>query len=298
MSTVVPLFATPTDALPGHTRAGVKRSGMSLPGYVDWMLQQGLAGSTVAQRLKFASWVLRQWGTLDRPASEVVSWLMGYRGWTRRTYYNHLTSIYAYLIEIGEMTVSPLARMKAPTEPIPNPNPLTDAELRRVLAAADLRMQTWLLLGALAGLRAHEIAQVHGRDVGTDTLFVCGKGGQEALLPLHPILREVADNYPPDDWWFPSPHHGRDHVSMSLVSNSIRAHFRACGITGKGATHRLRYSYGTNLARSGANMRVVQDLLRHKRLATTERYIRVEDAERRAAIAALTTSIGPPVAVA
>ena len=299
MSTVVPLFGTPRNALPGTRVGRVKPSGMTVvSGYLVWLAQQGLSSCTIEQRVKFARLLLAQWGTFDRPAHEVVSWLMSYRGWTRRTYYNHLTSIYTYLIEIGEIAISPLARMTPPKEPRPNPNPLSPEELRRVLAAADERMLAWLLLGSLAGLRAHEIAQVHGRDISEQTLFVHGKGDQDALLPVHPLLWKLAQRYPRDDWWFPSPQRNRDHVSMALVSNSIRYHFRACGVEGRGAAHRLRYSYGTNLARQGANMRVVQELLRHKQLATTERYILVEDSERRAAVMSLSAVLAEPTAVA
>lgn len=297
--TVVPLFGTPRNALPGIPILGVKTSGMTMvSGYLAWLAQQGMSVSTIEQRVKFARLLLQRWGTFDRPAHEVVSWLMSYRGWTRRTYYNHLSSIYAYLIEIGEMAVSPLARMKAPGQPDPNPNPLSPEDLRRVLAAAEPRMLTWLLLGCLAGLRAHEIAQIHGRDINEHTLFVHGKGDHDAWLPVHPLLWQNAQQYPRDYWWFPSPRRDRDHVSMALVSNSIRDHFRACGVEGRGAAHRLRYSYGTNLARQGANMRVVQELLRHRQLTTTERYILVSDDERRSAIASLSATVAAPIAVA
>jgi integrase/recombinase XerD len=73
-------------------------------------------------------------------------------------------------------------------------------------------------------------------------------------------------------------------VSTSQVGNKIRDHFRACGIEGEGAVHRLRYSFGTNLARSGAQMRVVQDLLRHASLETTMRYVAVDSDEKVAAM--------------
>lgn len=255
--------------------------------YLQWLVGQGMARNTVEQRVKFARLLLVKWGTFDRSAHEVVAWLDQFRGWTRVTYYNHLTSLYAFLVETGVVTESPLRKMKRPTTPNPAPNPLSPAELRRVIDAADDRMRAWLLLGCLAGLRAHEIAKVHGADITESHLVVDGKGGVMAVIPTHERLWELAQGYPRDDWWFPSPHRDKTHVSMALVSNSIRDHFRACGITGKGAAHRLRYSFGTNLARAGVNMRVTQELLRHKSLETTERYIYVADEERRSAIAGL-----------
>lgn len=145
-------------------------------------------------------------------------------------------------------------------------------------------MAAWLLLGSLAGLRCHEIAKVAGEDIDERSLYVLGKGGQEAVLPTHPVLWELAQSYPRRGYWFPSVQQKREFVSTSQVGNKIRVHFRACGIEGEGAVHRLRYSFGTNLARSGAQMRVVQDLMRHKSLETTMRYVAVDSDERIAAM--------------
>jgi integrase len=69
------------------------------------------------------------------------------------------------------------------------------------------RPRTYVLLGAYAGLRVHEIAKVRGEDVDTDamTLRVHGKGGVEAVLPLHPLIATISRGYPDRGWWFPSP---------------------------------------------------------------------------------------------
>lgn len=140
-----------------------------------------------------------------------------------------------------------------------------------------------MLLGALAGLRAHEIAKIHGRDIDERVIFVRGKGDHEALIPTHPRLWGLAAHYPRDGYWFPSTHFARDHVHYSLVSNTIRGHFRGHGIT-HGATHRLRATYGTELRKTGADMRVIQELMRHRSLVTTEHYLGVGEDELAAAV--------------
>jgi integrase/recombinase XerD len=61
--------------------------------------------------------------------------------------------------------------------------------------------------------------------------------------------------------------------------------FASVGV--EGSTHRARHAFGTNLLRKGANIRVVQELMRHESLATTAGYLRVEESERVEAIGAL-----------
>lgn len=70
-----------------------------------------------------------------------------------------------------------------------------------------------------------------------------------------------------------------------MVTRAVRILFDELGI--EGATHRTRHSYGTALLRGGANIRVVQELMRHSSLATTAAYLGVDEDERRRAIALL-----------
>lgn len=136
------------------------------------------------------------------------------------------------------------------------------------------------MLGYLAGLRAHEIAKVHGRDIDEQRLRVLGKGGFDATIPTHPVLWELVQHYPRDEYWFPSPY--GPHIVASTVTTAVRTLFRALGIAG--ASHRARHTYGTTLLRGGANLRVVQELMRHQSLATTALYLGVDEDERQHAI--------------
>lgn len=254
--------------------------------YAAWLREQGLSTTTVEQRTEFAERMIREWGTLA-PAPEVLAaWLEQYQGWTRRTYINHLNSVHRWMVETGQLDHMPLSRYRRPRTPKPKPRPLDAAELAAALDTDDARLRAWLLLGSLAGLRAHEIAKVHGRDIDERALFVRGKGGDESMIPTHPLLWELAQAYPRDGYWFPSTHAARGHVGADLVSLRIRQRFREIGIT-NGATHRLRYTYATRLADAGTPIRVVQELLRHRDLSTTMRYVAVTDDAMRAAIRGL-----------
>lgn len=276
----------PLYAVPDLPKGGAMEISDAYEAYADWLREFGASDNTVRQRVRLLRHLTEKWGRLDVPTSQVVAWLADYQGWSRRTYVAHLRSIYAWMMETGQLTQSPLHRYRRPPTPRPNPQPLTAGEFTAALDTTDARLRAWLLLGALAGLRAHEIAKFHGRDITERMLFVHGKGGQDAVLPTHPALWVLAEGYPRDEFWFPSPRSNRDHVHESLVSNVIRDRFREVGIT-SGAAHRLRYSYGTNLANDGTPIRVVQELLRHRSLETTMRYVGVSDEQMRAAIGRL-----------
>lgn len=254
--------------------------------YEDDMAGRGLGRQTVEKRMNFARARLREWRTLDVPPAKVAAWLAGYTGWSRYTYFNHLRDLFAWAVRAELVGASPMDGMRRPPLPRPKARPLSPIEVQRVLAPAAGRQRAWLLLAYLAGLRAHEIAKIRGEDVNADAIYINGKGGVIATVPTHPDLWALAQEFPRAGHWFPSPYADRAHISVQVVSSATARHFRACGIP-SGSIHRLRASYGTALLRSGANVRVVQTLLRHASLQTTEHYLGVDEDERTAAIGRL-----------
>lgn len=256
-----------------------------MPTYREWLTGRGLADSTIHARTKFYTWRLREWGTFSVPLATVAGWLSAYDGWSRHTYYGHLVSIYDWLVEVGRVTENPMRRVKPPPSPRPHPRPLSEGELTRALAHADGRTRACLLLGFLAGLRAHEVAKIHGRDMSRDGLYVLGKGGHGQMLPTHPLLWDLAQTYPRDGYWFPSPQNGRPHITSQTVTRSVTRLFRELGI--QGSSHRARHSFGTSLLRGGANLRVVQELMRHSSLATTAAYLGVDQDEKVTAVSGI-----------
>lgn len=253
--------------------------------YRDFMQQQGCGAETLRQRMKFARARAAEWPTWDVSGAEVGRWLAQYDGWTKVTYYNHLRSLFDWLVKSGQLEASPMDGMKRPPSPRPRPKPLSETDLRRALESAPADVRTWLMLGYLAGLRRFEIAKVRGEDVSEFGIYVLGKGGHGWMVPTHPLLWELAQQYPRTGYWFPSPVRTGQPISASRVGAKVAAHFRTLGLTG--ATHRARHTYGTHLLRGGANLRVVQELMRHGSLATTALYCGVDQDEKTSAIGGL-----------
>lgn len=256
--------------------------------FAAWMQRRGLSAKTRADRVAQARAFYVAVNGWDVPGESIVGWLERYRGWTRNTYQVMLGCLFAWLTESGRVTVNPMPTIRRTPTPRGRPSPLSPAELADVLERAEGDERAWLLLGARAGLRAHEIAKVHGRDVSERRIRVLGKGGLAAEIPTHPELWELAQAYPRDGYWFPSPHRDRAHVTVSCVSNRIAALLRRVGLDG--SIHRARHTFATELLRAGVNIRVVQELMRHASIETTARYLLVAEDELTAAVGVLGVS--------
>jgi integrase/recombinase XerD len=105
------------------------------------------------------------------------------------------------------------------------------------------------------------------------------------MLPTHPELWQIAQNYPRRGYWFPSEKAPAGHIDPGTVTRRVTMHFRSLDIDG--SSHRNRHGYGTFLLRGGANLRVVQELMRHSSLQTTALYLGVNEDEKVAAIRSL-----------
>lgn len=256
-----------------------------LVNYSAWLRSWGASPRTRTSRLGLARRAAALW---PDPAGVTEGHLIdfladeGFSTWTRATYFGHFRSLFGWLTRAGAIAVDPTLDLRRPNAGQQRPRPLTVADANRAQAAATGDTYALLMLGMLAGLRAHEAAKVHARDVSDQGLYVLGKGGHEAVLPLHPTLRALADER--DGYWFPGLN-GRDHITERTVSLRCSKLFTPLGI--EGSFHRCRHYYGTALLRAGVNIRVVQELMRHASLATTAAYLGVGEDEKTAAILSL-----------
>jgi len=143
-----------------------------------------------------------------------------------------------------------------------------------------------ILLAAYQGLRVFEIAKFRGSDIDlvSREMVVEGKGGVHAVLPLHPIIEAEAAHYGPGLWF---PQHvanvqNTGHILGASVSSILSTAMKRAGVPG--SAHSLRHWHATELLRSGVDSRVTQQLMRHASLATTQRYMHVDDTQRRAGL--------------
>ncbi|MDG6095545.1 tyrosine recombinase XerC [Acetobacter sp. AN02] len=142
-----------------------------------------------------------------------------------------------------------------------------------------------LLYGA--GLRISEALGLDVRDLdraGADgVLRITGKGGKERLVPLLPVVRERLaawrKEHPapsPDEPLFPGVRGGR--LQAPVARRAMQAWRELAGLSDKATPHALRHSFATHLLEGGADLRVIQELLGHASLSTTQRYTLTDEA--------------------
>ena len=207
---------------------------------------------------------------------------------TRAAYFWHISSYAKWLILTGQRTDMPLLGMPRPKVSKRPPRPVSPDDLAKLLGqAGNARVRMMILLGAFQGLRVHEIAKVHTRDLDMyeRSMEVSGKGGKVALLPLHDEILKAMDTMPDKGYWFESSANPGQPIQAGSVSKAVSKVMRLAGVPG--TPHALRHFFGTQLVRSGVNLRVVQELMRHSTVATTEHYIQVQATEMRTALAEL-----------
>jgi integrase/recombinase XerD len=134
------------------------------------------------------------------------------------------------------------------------------------------------------GLRVSEVTNLKVCDIdGTRKVIWIrdGKGNKDRQVMLSPPLREVLAAYyrwkRPTDWLFPG---GKPDCPMTCknVFVTCRKAARTAGIAKPVHPHSLRHAFATHLLEDGVNLLVIRDLLGHKSLKTTERYLHVADA--------------------
>jgi len=258
--------------------------------WTTWMRAGGHSPATIRTRTCGMHTLCRHAG-VERAAElrpeQIADWLSACRnGHTRLTYWQTARSWATWAVSHDVIGADPTADLTRPRTPRTSPRPVSDDIVAELITTATRPVKVYAALAAYAGLRVHEIAKVRGEDVDLTSsgwLYVDGKGGRQAMIPLHPVLARMADDMPPVEYWFPGRDNG--HVSGAWVSARVRQALRDIG---SGATaHQLRHSFGTAVLRSTHDLRVTQELLRHASPASTAIYTQVADLDKIAAVNSL-----------
>jgi integrase/recombinase XerD len=256
-----------------------------------WQEAQGLSERTISERAAVISRLVEF--AAVHPLQLTPLAIMTYVGQpsmsaaTKGTYHATIRAYCKWLVQTDQRDDDPSLKTPTPKRPKGKPRPVYDNQLELMLATVNRRRtRTMILLGALAGMRVHEIAKIHGGDVNlaNGVLTITGKGGLTEMVPLHDELLREAEQYPRDDFWFPAyaKQTDRAHVSRQGVYAAIKGVMERAGV--KGTPHQLRHWYGTALLNRGADVRIVQRLMRHQSLDTTAIYTLVTGRQEREAI--------------
>ena len=264
-----------------------------------WM-ERGVSDNTLtayrSDLQKYALW-------LDKNKCEMTnaqeghlrSYLSSMKGRTAKTMARHLSSLrslYGYLVREGITKHDPGARIEAPKLGRQLPKFLTEAEVEALLNAPDtgnplgLRDRAMLEILYATGLRVSELIGLQPGQVNLrqGVVRVLGKGNKERLVPLGEESIEWLNRYlqgariellkgSMSDALFPT----RRGTVMSRQAfwYLIKRHAAVAGINKTISPHILRHAFATHLLNHGADLRVVQMLLGHSDISTTQIYTHI-----------------------
>ena len=246
--------------------------------WTEAMNAQGLATKTIAERVRTVRALCTDMDTHPQEVTsyEIARWVGARHSLiTKWCYHTHLRSFFRWMQLVRLRPDDPMIQIARPKRPKYRPRPVDADQVFEVLELP-LRKRTraMIMLAAFAGLRIHEISKIHGQDYNarTGTLTVQGKGGHVRDIPLHSALQAFFADFPADDWWFPSPINPGP-IQPNSVGYTIKRAFAKAGI--KMTAHQLRHTFATELLAAGADVRIVQELMRHESIQSTALYANV-----------------------
>jgi integrase/recombinase XerD len=272
--------------------------------YLDalWM-EKGLSKNTLVSYrrdlMQFSAWLsLTQSRRLFATSNTSILAYLGWRieqGLSARSTARFLSSIrgfFRYQLREGALEVDPTLDIESPRLGRPLPKSLSEEEIDALLAAPDpgepleARDRSMLELLYACGLRVSELVglQLSQVSLNQGVVRIVGKGGKERLVPMGEEALSVLEEYlaasrlvllknVPSDVVFPS-RRGKQMTRQAFWYR-IKIYGQRAGLSGKLSPHTLRHAFATHLLNHGADLRVVQLLLGHSDLTTTQIYTHV-----------------------
>lgn len=277
-------------------------SAQSIDAFCDaiW-LEYGLARNTLDAYRRdlrlYAEWLAQAHRLrIEEAAQAHVEAYIAVRRDGRATSANRRLSVfrrfYAWAIREHRATADPTLKIRSAKQPPRFPSTLTENQVEALLRAPDietplgLRDRTMLELMYASGLRVSELVSLKTVEVGLNegAVRVTGKGSKERLVPFGEeahgwIARYLRDGRPAllgarsADALFVTAR--ADGMTRQQFWNIIKRHARAAEIHAPLSPHTLRHAFATHLLNHGADLRVVQMLLGHADISTTQIYTHV-----------------------
>jgi len=221
------------------------------------------------------------------------------RRYDRRTLHNHVSGLRTfcrYWEKRGRLARNPFTGAPLPKLERRLPKFLTEEQMQELLAgplrllaaetgAAFTAWRDRLVLELLygGGLRVSELVNLNygALDAAAGVARVKGKGGKERLCPLGRVAAEVLRHFRahfapaagPGDPVLVTPAGRR--LTVRAVQLLVKRYLALAGLPADFSPHKLRHAYATHLLNAGADLRLVQELLGHAQLATTQVYTHV-----------------------
>ena len=246
----------------------------------------------------FHAWLQARGLELPSVGREIIldhlAWRLaeGYQARSTARFLSGVRGFYRYLLREGLISEDPTLQVDLPQIGRPLPKSLSEADVEALLQAPELddpiglRDRAMLEVLYACGLRVTELISLTLEQVNLrqGVLRVFGKGSKERLVPMGEeaiawIERYVREARPflldgkPSDVLFPSLR--GEQMTRQAFWHRIKHQARVAGISKALSPHTLRHAFATHLLNHGADLRVVQMLLGHSDLSTTQIYTHI-----------------------
>jgi integrase/recombinase XerD len=268
-------------------------------------LRDGLAKNTLSAYRSdlslFAAWLAANGGalvavddaTVNRYLAHLHSQEQAPKPTTQRRLYSALRRLYHWLIDERRIAVDPLLNIERPGKSDRFPKTLSETQVEELLAAPDtgtplgLRDRALLELLYATGLRVSELTSLKLFELNLQDGVVraLGKGAKERLVPLGEVAVQWLQRYLQEGRSTLLKGHTCDEVFVTTRGKGMTRHTawalikRYGTLTGipreRISPHVLRHAFATHLLNHGADLRVVQMLLGHADISTTQVYTHV-----------------------
>lgn len=265
-------------------------------------LEDGLAKNTLDSYRRdlrlFAAWLeqARGGGLAAATGTDMSAYFAARHASSKATSANRrltvLRRFYHWLLRNCRVTADPCLKMKSARQPARLPKTLSETQVEALLAAPDpntplgLRDRTMLELMYASGLRVSELVLLRSLELSLNdgVLRISGKGGKMRLVPfghearvwLNRYLKEarpaILDGQSPDALFVTARGGGMTRQMFWIL---VKKYALLAGIRSPLSPHTLRHAFATHLLNHGADLRVVQLLLGHADISTTQIYTHV-----------------------
>lgn len=203
-----------------------------------------------------------------------------------------LRHFFQYLVQNEQLTVDPMAEIKAPKKGRPLPQVLTVPEVDALLAAPDttnkygIRDRAILEVMYATGLRVSELVHLKMGELHLEMGLIqtIGKGNKERIIPIGDVAIDWIDRYlnqsrplllkqRTSPYLFLNAH--GSGLSRQSIWQKIQHYVSVAGIRKHVTPHTLRHSFATHILENGADLRIVQELLGHSDISTTQIYTHI-----------------------
>ncbi len=201
-----------------------------------------------------------------------------------------LKGFFRYLVSAHQLEKNPLLLINSPKQEKPLPKFLSVDDMFQLLGgikihtALDIRDRAILEVFYSTGIRVSELVGLNWSDVDFELgiVRVLGKGSKERIVPIGKMALDALRDYSVEvrkKWNLPCK--GENPVFLNnrggrmttrSVARLLEKHLKEVGIQVRISPHGLRHTFATHLLNSGADLRVIQEMLGHASLSTTQRY--------------------------